>query len=123
LINFTQTDPLEDWPDRNTITWQNALALNLTQTSPNYTTALFWDKYLGSNATIEGAISMYNLDALIMPTSQSPGIAAIAGYPVVTVPLGYYPSNTTVTYNSRNTLVEGGPHFPFGLSFIGILDI
>jgi amidase len=89
LINFTQTDPREDWPDRNTITWQEALALNLTQTSPNYTKALFADLELGSNATIEGAINMYGLDALILPTSQAPGIAAIAGYPVVTVPLGF----------------------------------
>jgi hypothetical protein len=52
------------------------------------------DKYLGSNATIEGAINIYGLDALIMPTSQAPGIAAIAGYSVVTVPLGYHPSTT-----------------------------
>lgn len=88
LINFTQTSPLEDWPDRNTVTWQNAVALNLTQESPAYTAALAADKYLGSNATIEGDINMYGLDALIMPTSQAPGIAAIAGYPVVTVPLG-----------------------------------
>ena len=91
LIKFTQTDPLEDWPDRNVVTWQNAVALNLTQQSPAYTAALAADKYLGSNATIEGAINMYGLDALIMPTSQAPGIAAIAGYPVVTVPLGYHP--------------------------------
>jgi amidase len=89
LINFTHTDPREDWPDRNTITWEQALALNLTQTSANYTKALFADLRLGSNATIAGAINMYGLDALILPTSMAAGVAAIAGYPVVTVPLGY----------------------------------
>jgi amidase len=102
------------------VTWESALALNLTQTSPQYTVALFADLDLGSNATIKGAINQYNLDALILPTSQAPGVAAIAGYPVVTVPLGYYPSNTTVVTNSRGTLTSSGPHFPFGLSFLGL---
>ena len=88
LINFTHMDPTEDWPDRNTVTWEQALALNLTQTSPNYTKALFADLELGSLGTIEGAIEMYDLDVLILPTSQAAGVAAIAGYPVVTVPLG-----------------------------------
>lgn len=60
-----------------------------------------------------------DLDALILPTSQSAGVAAIAGYPVVTVPLGYYPSTTNTTYNSRGTLTVLGPNYPFGLSFIG----
>ena len=143
LINFTHTDPREDWPDRNTVTWDQALALNLTQTSPNYTKALFADLELGSLGTIEGAINKYDLDALILPTSQAAGVAAIAGYPVVTVPLGYYlsdppasprgrmhgewladcrfyQSNTSVVKNSRNTLVTSGPHFPFGLSFLGL---
>ena len=65
------------------------MALNLTQQSANYTKALFADLELGSLGTIEGAINMYGLDALILPTSQAAGVAAIAGYPVVTVPLGY----------------------------------
>lgn len=88
LINFIQTDRREDWPDRNTVTWEQALALNVTQTSPNYTKGPFADLDLGSNATIEGAINQFNLDALILPISQAVGVTAIAGYPVVTVPLG-----------------------------------
>ena len=70
LINFTHTDPREDWPDRNTVTWDQALALNLTQQSANYTKALFADLELESLGTIEGAINMYGLDALILPASQ-----------------------------------------------------
>lgn len=35
------------------------------------------------------------------------------------MPLGYYPSNTTVVYNSRKTLVSSFPRRPFGLTFIG----
>lgn len=56
---------------------------------------------------------------MVLPTSQSAGVAAIAGYPVVTVPLGFYPSTTEVFLNSRGTLVNLGPNLPFGLAFIG----
>ncbi|KAG1767554.1 amidase [Suillus occidentalis] len=68
---------------------------------------------------ILGALEKYDLDALIIPSSMAPGYAAIAGYPIITVPLGYYPASTNVTHNSRGTLVSLGPNFPFGLSFFG----
>ncbi|KZT58592.1 amidase [Calocera cornea HHB12733] len=117
LINFTHTDPREDWPDRNTVTWDNAWALPYDNTSPEYWAALQADYYLGQNATILGSIETYGLDAMVIPTSMSYAIAAIAGYPIVTVPNGYYPSTQPVVWNSRGTLVSSGPKFPFGLAF------
>ena len=45
--------------------------------------------------------------------------AAIVGAPVVTVPLGFYPANTTVVMNGFGNLVAQGPNIPFGLSFMG----
>ncbi|OAX34667.1 amidase [Rhizopogon vinicolor AM-OR11-026] len=119
LINFTETYAPEDYPDRNVATWLNAASLNVTMGDANYYAALLEQYYYGSNATILGALEKYDLDALIIPSSMSPGYAAIAGYPIVTVPLGYYPASTNVTYNSRGTLVSLGPNFPFGLSFYG----
>ncbi|KAG2136071.1 amidase signature domain-containing protein [Suillus bovinus] len=119
LMNFTETYPPEDYPDRNIATWVGAASLNITMGDADYYTALLKQYYYGSNATILGALEAYDLDALIIPSSMSPGYAAIAGYPIVTVPLGYYPATTNVTYNSRGTLVSLGPNFPFGLSFFG----
>ncbi|KAG1719927.1 glutamyl-tRNA amidotransferase subunit A [Suillus lakei] len=119
LINFTETYTPEDYPDRNVARWLSAASLNITMGDANYYTALLEQYYYGSNATILGALEKYDLDALIIPSSMSPGYAAIAGYPIVTVPLGYYPATTNVTYNSRGTLVSLGPNFPFGLSFFG----
>lgn len=55
----------------------------------------------------------------MLPTDFSPGLPALVGSPVITVPLGYYPGNTTVMRNGRDTLVEIAPNIPFGLSFIG----
>jgi hypothetical protein len=37
----------------------------------------------------KGGINWYNLDALMLPTSQAIGVGAIVGYPVNTVPVGY----------------------------------
>jgi amidase len=119
LINFTETYVPEDYPDRNVASWLNAASLNITMGDADYYTALLEQYYYGSNATILGALENYDLDALIIPSSMAPGYAAIAGYPIVTVPLGYYPATTNVTYNSRDTLVSLGPNFPFGLSFFG----
>ncbi|KAH8811102.1 amidase signature domain-containing protein [Xylogone sp. PMI_703] len=119
LINFTETFPAEDYPDRNVNTWITAINNNLTLDSAAFQLARANDLVAGSTATILGALEQYNLDALIMPSSSSPGVAAIAGYPIVTVPLGFYPGSTPPTTNSRGTLVTRGPHFPFGISFLG----
>lgn len=37
---------------------------------------------------------------------------------MITVPLGFYPSNTTIIRSERG-LVEIAPKIPFGLSFVG----
>ena len=44
--------------------------------------------------------------------------SAIAGYPIVTVPLGFYPDNVTIGSAGPLT-VYPAPGVPFGLSFLG----
>lgn len=116
--NFTQHFAQEDYPDRDTGVWDAALSLGFNNTSP-----LFWAAYQQNlqNAGpggIFGALTNYSLDAVILPTSFSPGIPALVGSPVVTVPLGFYPANTTVVQTARN-LTSVGPNVPFGISFLG----
>ncbi|RYP38236.1 hypothetical protein DL768_010810 [Monosporascus sp. mg162] len=53
-----------------------------------------------------------------MPSSNSPGFAAIVGASVVTVPMGFYPEETEVVTNWRG-LATRGPNIPYGLSFMG----
>ncbi|KAL8730034.1 MAG: hypothetical protein Q9166_004358 [cf. Caloplaca sp. 2 TL-2023] len=117
--NFTQSFPPEDYPDRDTAVWDEALDLGFDNTSPE-----FWASYqenleIAGPQGILGALANSSLDALILPTDFSPGLPALIGTPVVTVPLGFYPANTTVVRNRRGTLVETAPNIPFGLSFIG----
>ena len=56
-----------------------------------YFQSLAFDKELGATQGIDAALKANNLDALLLP---APGFttvpAAIAGYPIVTVPLGFY---------------------------------
>ena len=119
VSNFTHRFPPEDYPDRDTAVWDDALALGFNNTSPQFWAAYQNNLEVAGPQGILGVLKNYSLDALILPTDFSPGLPALVGTPVITVPMGFYPSNTTVERNRRGTLVELGPNIPFGLSFIG----
>ena len=68
---------------------------------------------------VVGVLDRFQLDALVMPTFASFHLPAIAGLPVITVPLGFYPSRTAVEMNIKGTLVDTAPNVPFGIAFIG----
>ncbi|KAJ6258385.1 hypothetical protein Dda_6425 [Drechslerella dactyloides] len=124
LINFTMTDPREAYPDRNLDTWISAN----NQSCEDNSCALAWNAYqanvyLGGVGGILGALESKGgkggLDALIMPSAFASDIAAIAGYPVVTVPMGFYPASTRPPKPNSRGLVNRAPNQPFGLSFLG----
>ncbi len=118
LQAFTQKLPLESYPERDTMVWDRALDLGHGNESPafwgNYTRQLHYAGPLG----ITGALKNHSLDALVVPTSFAPFLPALLGSPVVTVPLGSYPPNTTVVKNKFGTLNATAPNIPFGLSFM-----
>ncbi|KAI4275567.1 MAG: hypothetical protein LQ337_003119 [Flavoplaca oasis] len=117
--NFTQRFPPEDYPDRDTAVWDEALDLGFNNTSPQFWAAYQENLEIAGRQGFLGILANYSLDALILPTDYSAGLPALVGTPVVTVPLGKRPGNTTVVYNERGTLAESAPNIPFGLSFIG----
>ncbi|KAJ7120181.1 amidase signature enzyme [Mycena epipterygia] len=81
--------------------------------------ALAADHELGSTQGIDFVLNKFNLDALVLP---APGFttapAAVVGYPIVTVPLGFFPDNVTIGSAGPET-VYPAPGVPFGLSFLG----
>ncbi|KZT56007.1 amidase signature enzyme [Calocera cornea HHB12733] len=84
-----------------------------------YYEALFEDYKMGREDGIDYALKTYKLDALILPsTGRTTQPAAIAGYPIITVPLGFYPQNVTIQASGPVT-VYPAPGVPFGLSFLG----
>lgn len=119
--DFTQSFLPEDYPDRDTAVWDESLALNFTNTSPKFWNYYQQDLFLGGAGGLLGALDTYDLDAVVVPTNVASGISAIIGAPLVTVPLGSYPANTTVRMNSRGDLVDTAPNVPFGISFAGKL--
>ncbi|TFY52698.1 hypothetical protein EVG20_g10440 [Dentipellis fragilis] len=83
-----------------------------------YFAALAADKDLGQTRGIDGTLKKFNLDAILLPSDGfTTGPAAIAGYPIVTVPLGFQPDNVTAT--AANPVIENAPGLPFGLAFMG----
>ncbi|KAF2641114.1 amidase signature enzyme [Massarina eburnea CBS 473.64] len=119
VTDFTKRFLSEQYPNRNTAIFEESLALNFTNTSPEFWATYQYDLYLGGEGGILGALSKYSLDAVVTPSDVSPGISAIIGAPVVTVPMGAYPANTTVTTNRRGDLNATAPNIPFGISFSG----
>ncbi|KAF2117123.1 amidase signature domain-containing protein [Lophiotrema nucula] len=117
---FTQSFGPEEYPSRDTATWDESLALNFTNTSPEFWAAYQEDLYLGGAGGLLGALANYSLDAIVVPTNVASGQSAIVGAPLVTVPLGAYPANTTVLPNRRGTLNSTAPNIPFGISFAGV---
>jgi len=79
--------------------------------------ALAADIRAGGSQGIDAAIAMHKLDALVLPATGLTTIPAdIVGYPIVTVPLGFYPDNVTIGSAGPET-VYPAPGIPFGLSF------
>ncbi|CAE7219337.1 unnamed protein product [Rhizoctonia solani] len=82
---------------------------------------------LGREQGIDAALQAYSLDALILPSNGlTTSLAALAGYPVITVPLGFHPEELNAAQGSRGVFPTPGPHtifpapgVPFGLSFLG----
>jgi len=118
LSNFTHGFPLEDYPNRDTGIWDAALSLGYNNTDFRAFQAHQYTSYFGGEGGVLGALNNYDLDALILPTDVAPELPADAGLPVITVPMGFYPSNTTVQKTDRG-LVQVAPNIPFGLSFLG----
>lgn len=113
LRAFTEKFPAEDFSptSRDVGVWNSSISLPYDNTSPKFWKAYQADQYLGGEGGLLGAIERGNLDAVLLPTQFAPGFAAIVGAPVVTVPMGFYPANTTVVTNDFG-LVEIAPNIP-----------
>ncbi|KAG9313685.1 amidase signature enzyme [Chiua virens] len=119
VITFDNANPaLEEPPG---YTGQSILVESEATTGFNasYYQSLAFDKELGATRGIDAALQAYSLDALVLPAPGYTTVpAAIAGYPIITVPLGFYPDNVTIVSAGPNT-VYPAPGIPIGLSFLG----
>ncbi|KAF8994512.1 amidase signature enzyme [Cyathus striatus] len=105
----------ENYTDQSTFT--NAEATKGQDDA--YFQALAYNHECGSTRGIDATLKEFELDALVLPAlGHTTHLAAIVGYPIITVPLGFYPENTTIG-TSEPVTVYPAPGVPFGLSFLG----
>ena len=119
ITRYTKSDPREEYPNRDTYVWDRELTRNITNQSPESWAAYQANLLMAEEQGVLGVLDRYNLDALVMPTFASFHLPAIAGLPIVTVPLGFYPAGTRSTMNLKGTMVSVAPGVPFGIAFIG----
>ena len=119
LRDFTRNDLRENYPTRDTAIFDAALAIAGNNISPGFQALADQTHAWGTYGGVTGALDTYRLDALVMPSMYAPGVPALAGLPIVTVPMGKYPVTTQVQRTGACGLVAVAPNVPIGLSFLG----
>ncbi|KAJ8082276.1 hypothetical protein PM082_008125 [Marasmius tenuissimus] len=120
LIAFNDANPELEKPEN----FANQSSLIESEGTNGFNTtyfqALALNHDLGRTRGIDAALHDHDLDALVLPATGflRTRPAAIAGYPIVTVPLGFYPDNVNIGTAGPLT-VYPAPGVPFGLSFLG----
>jgi amidase len=112
LIRYTHMDSREDYPSRGTSTLENAAEAIDDQNSSEFQAALDYVRYLANEGGVGGTLKRHELDAIILPTCVAPIMPAIGGYPILSVPLGFYPEQTEIKWNPRHEMIERGPGLP-----------
>ena len=99
--------------------WDRELKRNFSTNSEESQAAYQANLDMAEGQGIIGALEEYDLDVLVMPTFTSFYLPAIGGLPIVTVPLGFLPANTPLTFNPKGNMINSAPGIPFGLAFVG----
>ncbi|CUA76507.1 hypothetical protein RSOLAG22IIIB_06312 [Rhizoctonia solani] len=88
----------------------------------SYHEILRQNQILARDRGIDATLKTYGLDALLLPSNLNTTLpAAIAGYPMVSVPLGFHPDDTKPFPGTKlpHRVLHPAPGMPFGLSFVG----
>jgi amidase len=112
LVAFTQTCPGEEFPCRNTAVLERAAASN--QHRGMYDAMVELDKWFASEGGIPATLNRYNCDVLLSPALNVPlqTLAAKAGVPVLSVPMGVFPPDTEVKVDKGSGMVDVAPGIP-----------
>ncbi|KAJ7888711.1 amidase signature enzyme [Mycena leptocephala] len=119
LIKFNDDNPTLEKPEGYEDQSEFVQAEATNGFDAEYFATLARNYDIGSTRGIDFVLKKFNLDAIVLPShgfTTTP--AAIVGYPIVTVPLGFLPDNVTIGSAGPET-VYPAPGVPFGLSFLG----
>jgi amidase len=110
LRDWTRKYPLEGYPAKSTGVWDFALR-NANNTSPAFWEAYQRGLYYDNEGGLLGTIKRYRLDAVLLPSQFAWSYAAVAGAPVVSIPLGAMPADQPVV-SDGDGLVASAPNIP-----------
>lgn len=112
IIAFTKSDPREEYPKRDIgkFLWTQEKGIDVN--SAKYKEMVNQELYFGGEGGILGAMQEHQLDILAVPSTSGIAIdlAAKMGFPVITVPLGFWPAGTSV--QEKDGLVKRAPGIP-----------
>ena len=113
IINFTKTSPAESYAEHDIgkFLWTQEQGIDID--SDKYKHMVEQELYFGGEGGILGAMEKYKLDVLVTPSNLGVAndLAAKMGFPVITVPLGFFPEGTPVEHDSGG-LVTVAPGMP-----------
>ncbi|KAG2076379.1 amidase signature enzyme [Suillus decipiens] len=120
LIEFNKTHAAQKLPAPFYTDQSQFIKSEAAQVDDAYFAALAKDFDLGRTRGIDGTLAQFNLDAIILPTDARASVpAAIAGYPLISVPLGFQPDDVEVLPATPSPLHSQAPGLPFGIAFMG----
>jgi len=117
LRDWTQKNPQEGYPGKSTGVWDFALE-NWNNTTPEFWQAYQKGLYYDGEGGLLGTIKRHGLDAVVLPSKFAWSFAAVAGAPVVSIPMGAMGDEQPVVADPDG-LVQSAPGIPFGFSFLG----
>jgi amidase len=110
LIEFTKTHPEEEYPERDIgkFLWTQAKGIDVD--SDKYAEMVKQERYFGGPGGILGAMEKYNVDLFAVPSywGIANDLAAKMGFPVISIPLGYFPEGTPVEHDEGLVVLAPG---------------
>ncbi|KAK7423034.1 hypothetical protein QQX98_001324 [Neonectria punicea] len=118
IIEFTHSEPKELYPERNVdrlVSSRDSPGVDAPVTQQ----ALAKMLRISAQDGILGALSDYELDALVFPNDygRPSTFAARAGMPVLALPLGFYPDGTRTRKTKVGDQIDIAPNVPYGIAF------
>ncbi|KAK0656898.1 hypothetical protein B0T16DRAFT_48620 [Cercophora newfieldiana] len=121
IIEFTKRTPEEEYPEHDIgkFLWTQAEGIDVG--SDKFEEMVKQERFYGGEGGILGAMDKHNLDLLVVPSSFgiANDLAAKMGFPVLGVPLGFFPEGTSVELDDNKPhLVRVAPGIPYSLTLI-----
>ncbi|KAI0099690.1 putative amidase [Nemania sp. FL0031] len=122
IIKFTKECLDEEYPakDIGKFLWTQEEGIEVD--SVKYKEMVNQELHFGGEGGILGAIEKHSLDVIVVPSTLgiTNDLAAKMGFPVISVPLGFWPEGTPIKYDARDPrLVKVAPGIPYCLTIVG----